>query len=187
MNIKGKKIILRAVEERDLPSLHEWSNDPYTQDIMGDIHFPSSFEFHKAWFAKLKDDTLNQRFAVEVIGTGGPIIGLSTIIRIDWKNNHAWHGIMLGPPMQGKGYGFDVIMTTMRYAFDELHMKRLDGSMIEYNAGSIRLYCEKCGWKKEGLRRSYYFRRGKYWDQVVVGITREDYDEMLLRTKYWEN
>lgn len=153
---------------------------------MGDIHFPSSYEFHKEWFSKLQNDKLNQRWAIDVPDRG--IIGLSTIINIDWKNNHAWHGIMLGASdMRGKGYGPDAIMATMRYAFDELHMKRLDGSMIEYNKSSIRLYCEKLGWKQEGIRRSYYFRKGKYWDQIIVGITKEDYDELLIKNKYWEN
>jgi len=39
MNIKGDKITLRAVEEKDLTKLHEWANDPETQDIMGGIYF----------------------------------------------------------------------------------------------------------------------------------------------------
>jgi RimJ/RimL family protein N-acetyltransferase len=185
MNIVGKKITLRAVEERDLPTLHKWSNDPYTQDIMGDIHFPSSFEYHKEWFNRLKDDKLNQRFAI--VTPEDSIIGLSTIINIDWKNNHAWHGIMLGPvDMRGKGYGIDTVMTTMKYAFDELHMERLDGSMISYNEVSIKFYCEKLGWKKEGIRRNYYFRRGQYWDQIVVGITKQDYQELIAANKYWD-
>jgi len=186
MNIKGKKITLRAVEESDLQSLHSWSNDPCTQDIMGDIHFPSSFEYHKEWFNKLKEDKLNQRLAIESPAMG--LIGLSTIISIDWRNNRAWHGIMLGPAnIRGKGYGIDAVMATMRYAFDELHMERLDGSMIEYNEISIKFYCEKLGWKKEGVRRNYYFRKGRYWDQIIVGITRADYHELISKNKYWDN
>jgi RimJ/RimL family protein N-acetyltransferase len=77
-------------------------------------------------------------------------------------------------------------MATMRYAFDELHFERLDGSMIEYNEVSISFYCGKLGWKEEGRRRNYYYRRGRYWDQVVVGITREDYYELVKQGKYWD-
>ena len=33
--------------------------------IMGDIHFPSSMDFHKKWFENLKEDSLNQRFAID--------------------------------------------------------------------------------------------------------------------------
>jgi RimJ/RimL family protein N-acetyltransferase len=184
MNIIGKKVMLRAIEEQDLSSLHIWANDPLTQDIMGNIHFPSSFEYQKNWFKKLQDDNLNLRFAIHTEDLG--IIGISSIMNIDWKNNHAWHGIMLGDKdIRGKGYGFDTVMTTMRYAFDEMHLERLDGSMIEYNNTSISFYCDKLGWKKEGLKRNYYFRKGRYWDQIIVGITKKDYLELIAETNYW--
>lgn len=185
MNILGKKITLRAIEESDLPSLHKWANDPQTQDLIGNIYFPSSMEFHKNWFAKLQGDTLNQRFAIDTQDQG--IIGISSIMHIDWRNNHAWHGIVLGDrDIRGKGYGIDAVMATMRYAFDEMHLERLDGSMIAYNDISISFYCDKLGWKKEGVRRNYYFRKGRYWDQIVVGITKADYEELLSKSNYWQ-
>jgi RimJ/RimL family protein N-acetyltransferase len=114
-------------------------------------------------------------------------IGLSSLVDINWRNNRAWHGIMLGPvDTRGKGYGFDAVMATMRYAFDEMHLERLDGQMIEYNTRSINFYCAKLGWKEEGRRRNWYYTKGRYWDQVIVGVTRQDYFELLERTHYWE-
>jgi RimJ/RimL family protein N-acetyltransferase len=185
MNVQGKKVTLRAIEEEDLEALHRWSNDPKTQDIIGDIHLPSSMDFHKTWFENLKNETLNQRLAIEVPDIG--IIGLSSIMKIDWRNSHAWHGIMLGDAdIRGKGYGIDAVMATMRYAFEELNLERLDGSMIEYNEVSIGFYCNKLGWKEEGRRRNYYYRRGRYWDQIVVGITKNDYEDLLKKNKYWK-
>ena len=184
MNIRGKHIILRAVEESDLTLLHKWANDPNTQDIMGHIHFPSSMDFHKTWFQNLKNDTLNQKFAIEAPEIG--LIGISTIINIDWRNNHAWHGIMLGDKdIRGKGYGQDALMATMRYAFDELHLERLDGSMIEYNEIPLNLYLNKGGWKKEGVKNNFYYRKGRYWDQIIVGITRQDYYDLVQKNQYW--
>lgn len=184
MNILGNKVILRAIEEDDIPILHRWANDPALQDIIGNIYFPSSLEFHKNWFTNLQKDNLNQRFAIDTKDQG--IIGISSIMNIDWRNNHAWHGVMLGDKdIRGKGYGQDAVMATMRYAFDEMHLERLDGSIIEYNKISYSFYCEKLGWKKEGIRRNYYFRKGKYWDQIIVGITKADYQELLEKTNYW--
>ena len=133
----------------------------------------------------MQSDTLNQRFAIEAPEVG--LIGISSIMHIDWRNNHAWHGIVLGDvDIRGKGYGIDGVMATMRYAFEELHLERLDGSMIEYNKKSISFYCEKLGWKEEGRRRNYYFRKGKYWDQIVVGITKNDYEDLVKENKYWD-
>lgn len=185
MNIKGRKLTLRAIEEADLPVLHKWANDPDLQDVMGNIHFPSSMDFHKLWFENLKNDQLNQRLAIDAPDVG--LMGISSIVNIDWRNNHAWHGVMLGDVnVRGKGYGVDAVMATMRYAFDEMHLERLDGSLIEYNQTSYSFYCEKLGWKEEGRRRNYYFHRGRYWDQIVVGVTRHDYAELVKTTKYWD-
>ena len=185
MNILGKKITLRAIEESDLITLHKWANDPITQDSIGLIHFPSSINYHKTWFENLKNKPLNQRLGIVAPNAG--IIGISSIINIDWRNNHAWHGIMLGDTnIKGKGYGIDAVMATMRYAFDELHFERLDGSIIEYNTISYSFYCNKLGWKEEGRKRNYYFRKGRYWDQIIVGITKEDYKQLIEKTEYWD-
>lgn len=186
MNVKGKKITLRAIELEDLEVLHKWANDPVLQDIMGDIHPPSSLNFHQRWLEKIDGDNNNYRLAIESAADG--LIGMSTIIQVDWRNRHAWHGIYLGDKnIQGKGYGLDVVMTTMRYAFDELQLERLDGSMIEYNEGSVRFYCEKLGWSVEGRKNNYFYRRGKFWDQIIVGITKDDYQELISKTNYWKN
>lgn len=184
MNILGKYLTLRAIEEGDLPKLHKWANDPLTQDAIGEIHFPSSMDFHLSWFHNQLNDSLNKRFVVQV--PEGGIIGISSIVNIDWRNRHARHGLVLGESShRGKGYGVDAIMATMRYAFDELGLARLDGSMIEYNQQSISLYCEKLGWKEEGRKHNYFFRKGQFWEKVIVGITREDYFALVKRNQYW--
>lgn len=186
MRILGKLLTLRAIEESDLPLLHQWANDPQTQDGIGEIHFPSSLDFHQAWFSQLKNDRLNQRFAVDAPGVGA--IGISSIVNIDWRHRHAWHGLVLGDATQrGKGYGVDAILATMRYAFDELNLERLEGAMIEYNQASIATYCgSKVGWREEGRKRNYFFRKGRYWDQVMVSVTRDDYRALIEKTKYWD-
>jgi RimJ/RimL family protein N-acetyltransferase len=186
VNIAGKIVMLRAVENSDLPALHRWANDPATQDGIGELHFPSSMDFQEAWFRELRDDSLNQRFVVDVPDAGP--IGLSSIVSIDWRNRHAWHGLVIGESgHRGRGLGVDAVMATMRFAFDELGLQRLDGSMIEYNAASLAMYCGgKLGWKEEGRRRSYFYRKGRFWDQVVVGITVDDYRALVAATGYWD-
>jgi RimJ/RimL family protein N-acetyltransferase len=184
MNIIGNKITLRAIELEDLDQLHVWANDPNTQDIIGNIHFPSSREYQSQWFNNLQTDVLNQRLAITTKEDG--LIGISSIMNIDWRNRHAWHGIVLGDKnIRGKGYGVDTVMTTMRYAFEEMNLERLDGSIIEYNTISYSMYCSKLGWKEEGRKKNYYFRKGKYYEQIIVGITKNEYYELIKQNNYW--
>jgi len=184
MNIKGRRVLLRAIEEADLPKLNAWSNDPDLWSMLGGWHFPISMASTHRWFEGLQNDTVNQRFAIATAELG--LVGTANLVEIDWKNNHAFHGMMLGEPaVRGKGIGIDAIMATMRYAFEELHLERLDGSMIEYNDASLAVYCNKCNWKVEGRQRNWYFRRSQYWDRIVVGVTRQDYLDLIATTDYW--
>jgi len=186
LNILGRKVVLRAMEEEDLPTLHKWANDPEIWYLLGGWHFPGSMETERRWFESLQTDSLNQRFAIQAPDLG--LIGTANLVDIDWKNNHASHGMMLGDKaVRGKGYGTDTIMAIMRYAFEELHFERLDTGIIEYNTASLHAYCRKCGWKEEGRLRKWFFRRNRYWDKVVVGVTRDDYFALVAENHYWES
>ncbi len=139
MNIHGKKVVLRAIESSDLPTLLKWSNNPEIQYWLGGWQFPVGSEDQKKWAASLSIQSAHQRFAIETQELG--LIGTANLVDIDWKNRHAHHGMMLGDiNNRGKGYGVDTIMAMMRYAFDELGLERLDSTIIEYNSSSIRAY-----------------------------------------------
>ncbi len=185
MDIIGKTVRMRAIEEEDLETLHGWANDPELGSLLAGWHFPYSRDSQRRWFESLKDDTLNQRWAIDAPDLG--LIGMANLVDIDWQNNHAFHGMLLGDTqIRGRGFGGDTVMAVMRYAFDELHFERLDGAIIEYNSASLGLYCGKCGWREEGRLRSWYHRKGRYWDKVLVGVTRKDYRELVEKTEYWD-
>ena len=184
MNIKGKKVTLRAIERSDLPPLHKWANDPEINLMIGRWHFPSSMTDQEKWFETLNINSLNQRFAIEVEGKG--IIGTANLTDINWKDKNAAHGMLIGDPAsRRKGYAVDSIMSIMRYAFEELGLNRIDTTIIEYNESSFGVYTRKCGWTIEGRQRNWFFRKNRYWDRFVLGITREDYLELISNNNYW--
>lgn len=184
MNIEGRHVTLRAIEADDLPLLNRWANDPAIQELLAGWHFPTSMKDQAEWAGGLSCNSLNQRFAVHAPELG--LIGTANLVNINWKDRNAFHGMMLGDKaIQGKGYGVDVIMAVMRYAFDELGLKRLDGAMVGYNDRSVHVYCNKCGWKHEGVARDAFYRRGRWWDKLLVGVTERDYRELLERNDYW--
>jgi len=184
MNIKGKHVTLRAIEREDLPLLHKWANDPDIWYGLGGWHFPSNMDFMQKWFENLKNETVKQNFAIETPDLG--LIGTVNLVEIDWKNNHAFTGLQLGDKdIRGKGYGIDTFMAIQRYAFEELHLERLDGSVIEYNEAGYGFITKHCGWKEEGRQRNWYFRKNRYWDKIIVGITRTDYFELIEQNNYW--
>lgn len=184
MNIYGKKVVLRAIEERDLPLLHKWANDPSIQSMLGGWHFPVGEQDQKKWYQSLSFNSDNQRFAIETPDLG--LIGTANLVSIDWQNGAAFHGMLLGEKdVRGKGYALDTLMTLMRFAFEEVGLHRLDSDIIEYNIPSLKFYLEKAGWIREGVKKEWYFRKGKRWDKIVIGVTKEGYMNFCKNTGYW--
>jgi RimJ/RimL family protein N-acetyltransferase len=178
MNIVSNNLVLKPIEEEDLDLLQKWSNNPEIQYWMGGWHFPTSKSSMKEWFDRINKDQNNIRFSIHHEELG--LIGTTNIVDINWKDKNAFHGMLLGDlEIRGKGIGKDVVMMIMKYAFEELGLNRLDGSIIEYNGASKKLYIEKCGWEIEGVQKKWYWRKNKFWDKYIVGITKDRYFEFI--------
>jgi RimJ/RimL family protein N-acetyltransferase len=171
MNILTPRLILRAIEREDLTQLHAWADKPEIQYQLGGWHFPTSMRDQEQWLASLTCRSTDQRFAVQT--ADGVLAGTANLVSIDWKNRSAFEGLMLAPAFQGQGYGTEIVTALMAYAFDELGLVRLDTDIIEYNTASLSLH-QKCGWVIEGRKRFGYFRKGRYWDKVILGVTRDE-------------
>ncbi|MDU1006522.1 MAG: GNAT family protein [Clostridium butyricum] len=183
MNIKGKFVILRAIEREDLELMKEMLNDSEIESLVVGWSFPVSSYQQNKWYEANIGNTSNLRFIIETEEDGA--VGLATLTNIDWKNRRANHGIKLANKKnRTKGIGTDTVMAVMRYAFDELQLNRLDGSWFEDNKASKRLY-EKCGWNTEGIRKQYIYKGGKYKDLAITGILADEYYKLIENTHYW--
>ena len=174
MNIRGNKVVLRFIEPQDLEAIREMTNDPEQERMIVGWSFPAAVKHQEDWYQRVLADRNNFRFAVEF---DGKFVGLSTLTSIDWKNSSAHHGIRLTlDAPKGQGIGTDAVFATMRYAFEELHLNRLYGSILDYNSASWKLYT-KCGWKSEGVYRQSVFKNGAYHDESPVAILQSEYFE----------
>jgi RimJ/RimL family protein N-acetyltransferase len=65
----------------------------------------------------------------------------------------------------------------LRFAFTEVNLKRVSLGVFEYNPRAIRSY-EKAGFRLEGRLRSLLHREGRRWDNLFMGILREEWLEL---------
>lgn len=177
MDLRGSKVLLRALEREDLEYLREMANDPDMEKMVIGWSFPISKYEQEKWYEKTVGDKTNLKLAIQ--DDKGVLIGMATLGPIDWKNRKAEHGIKLGRNTpKGQGYATDAVMTVMKYAFEELQLNRLEGSMFEYNIASQKLYT-KCGWSVEGKARQSIYKNNKYHDEIIVSVLREDYYTLM--------
>lgn len=171
MNIKGEKVLIRAIEITDAPLLLEMINDPETENMLGGYSFPVSEHQQLAWINNLTSTPNTFRGIIEV---DGQAIGTVILTDIDHKNGTAEFHIKLGTgDVRGKGYGVDACKAIIKYAFKELRLNCIYANVKEDNIPSRKLFL-KSGFSEEGILRKRLFKDGAYHDVVSFSILADE-------------
>jgi RimJ/RimL family protein N-acetyltransferase len=112
-------------------------------------------------------------FAIET--KDGAHIGSINFHQVLPENRKARLGIMIGDKgYWSKGYGTDAMLTLLRFGFDDMNLYRIDLTVDADNDRAIACY-RKCGFVEEGRLRMARYSRGRYVDQFVMGILRDEF------------
>lgn len=183
MNPKGKFVVLRPVEREDIENIRNMTNDPWFESMITGWAMPRSRHEQEHWFENYfpKDEV---RLMIDTPEDG--TVGMTGLIDIDWKNAVATAGGMriFKREMRSRGVATDAYMALFRYAFEELRLNRINGSVITHNVASIRT-TQKAGFVQEGVMRQAVFKNGKFHDVIMLGITKDDYYAKVAETNYW--
>lgn len=106
------------------------------------------------------------------------IIGCVYLLNIDSINLSADLHIMIGnEEHRGKGVGTFAVSSMVNHAFFNLNLRRLQLDVLEYNQTAQKLY-QKIGFVEEGRKRKAVFKNGKYVDEIIMGLLREEYTKV---------
>jgi RimJ/RimL family protein N-acetyltransferase len=106
------------------------------------------------------------------------LIGELELDVVNWPGRDAFVGLGIGETEYwSKGYGTDVMNVLLRFAFTEINLRRVSLGVFEYNPRAIRSY-EKVGFRHEGRLRRLLNREGRRWDNLFMGILREEWLEL---------
>ncbi len=183
MIIDSNSVILRAIEEYDLPLLQAMINDPAIESLTGGYCFPVSADRQKRWFDSY-DQQKDLRCMIQI--KDGATIGMIMLTDIDWKNRTAQlHQKTLAKVEDRKKDDvYDAMMGFLNYAFNELDLQCVYGTVLEYNLLSRKL-AMRCGLKEEGVLRNRIFKNGKRHNLIANSIIKEDFE--IQYKKYKEN
>lgn len=114
------------------------------------------------------------------------VIGVTGLWDVDLHSRHALTALKLGGKneVRGRGLGTDAIKLVMAFAFYDVGLNRLYGSILASNAASLRAYVDKCGWSDEGVSRQHVWRHGQFVDLHQVGVLRADFDRLPDAEEY---
>lgn len=77
----------------------------------------------------------------------------------------------------GKGLGTEAIKAVAEFCFDVLGLHKLSMRVLSFNTRAIRAY-ERVGFVREGLERESAFIGGVWYDDVIVGLLKRDFDAL---------
>jgi len=174
--LEGKLVRLRALEITDLEREYEWVND---RDVIRylTIRYPMSRADEERF---LRDRPANG-FANLTLGIEtkeGVHIGNMGLHQAQPEDRKAGLGIMIGDKgYWSNGFGTDAIVTLLRFAFHEMNLNRVWLQVLEFNERAMACYT-KCGFREEGRLRQHQFTEGRYWDTIVMGVLREEFEAL---------
>ena len=174
---QGVKVRLRPLRIEDAERHFINSLDsPARQLLQLGIELPTSAEILRSSLEKYVDCKDADGVILFVIENheGVNVGGISLHSR-DQKNGTFSFGVVTAREHRRKGYAQDAVRILLRYGFWERRYQKCNSACVYTNEASIRLH-KKLGFVEEGRRRRQLFFNGEYYDEVLFGLTREEFD-----------
>jgi [ribosomal protein S5]-alanine N-acetyltransferase len=180
----GRRVLLRPllasdfrswqdVRRRNVDWLTKWeaAKVPGAPDVVEDR---AAFEARCA--ARQRERMLGTGFGFGIFVNGdfAGEINLNSIQRGPFQN--AYIGYWIDEKQAGQGYMAEAVVAVSRFAFDELHLHRVQIAIIPRNTNSRRVM-EKLAIRDEGVAERYLEINGVWEDHVRYAMTVEEWEE----------
>jgi UDP-4-amino-4,6-dideoxy-N-acetyl-beta-L-altrosamine N-acetyltransferase len=164
---------LRALTLADAHITWQWRNREDTKFFFAGHPFPINYEKELQWLETvIYQNHPHTYFGIEHEGN---LVGLISLRDIDLIHGKAEFAIFV---VGVRGVGREATNLLLRFAFYDLGLQRVWLKVMENNKTAINLY-KKCGFVEEGTFRRSVFKNGKYYDQIVFSILKEEFDSSL--------
>lgn len=171
LHLQGPRVVLRSVNEEDLPRLLEILREP---EVARHWSQPDDdFDRHELLSGDDADGAESSTtFVIEVNAeTIGWIAGWEKLHR-DYR--HAGIDLFLSTDRQGQGFGPEAIRLVCRFLFEERRHHRITIDPAADNVHAIRAY-ERVGFKRVGVMRQYERGSdGTFHDGMLLDLLPED-------------
>ena len=124
-------------------------------------------------FADCRDNDGLILFTIENLA-GESVGGLSYHTR-DRKNGNFSFGVRVDAVHRQRGYAADAVRLLLRYGFLERRYHKCNSACVDGNTASVKMH-EALGFRDEGRRRDVLFLNGRYYDELLFGLTRDEFD-----------
>ena len=170
--IESPRLLLRIVEEADLPALLIMNSNPEVTALLPYATWTCLADGH-AWYERtnaLQATGLARQFAM-VSKITGTAIGTCLLFRFEETSARVELGYVLGRAHWGQGLMREALAALLSYGFDSMGLRRVEAEVNPRNHASSALL-ERLGFTPEGLLRQRWVTKGHAVDVAIYGLLR---------------
>lgn len=181
MTLETERLILRPWSDSDAEDLYEYAKNQKVGPVAGwPVHtsVENSLEIIKSVLAVPETYAVCLKEDNRAIGSIGLMIGEKSNLEI--ADDEAEIGYWIGVPFWGQGLIAEAVRELMRYAFEDLNMKKVWCGYFDGNEKSKRVK-EKCGFQYQ------FTNKDKEWPLMndirtehITCITKEQWERNIL-------
>jgi len=173
--LKGKLVIFRALEEKDLVKLRDWRNSDHVKRTTREFRLLNMFN-QKSWFESLHKNNPPHDIMFGIMDKKQLLIGVCGLTYINWKNRNAEISIYLEHNnWQSRKEAKDSLRLLMKYAFGELGLHKVYAEIYSFVDETVQLY-EALDFHKDGIVRHNMWRNGKWWDSHIYSMLESEFE-----------
>lgn len=168
----ARRVSLHPVRPHDYPFLYDLA-------ASGDLGYRWRYYGASPTF-----DTFVQTFQrssepqfVAIRGQADDRVGWVMSYRFDLANGTAYMGVVMAPSYIGTGLGLEVAGQFVDYLFKYWNLRKVYSEAPGFTFGSVASGVNAV-LKEEGVLRAHRYYDGRFWDEHIIAIYREDWERL---------
>ncbi len=166
---------IRLATAEDVTNYYEQNYCPLDREVARLTGCKKDFTKEEVTSFFLKSLEEENRYFFLILAPDGKIIGETVINEIDWNLRCANFRIALYHPTErGRGIGTWATEVTRDFAFEKLHLHRLELDVYSFNPRAEKVY-RKAGFKREKILKNAIPDGDRYADDIWMSISEEEW------------
>ncbi|MBK7253662.1 MAG: GNAT family N-acetyltransferase [Ignavibacteria bacterium] len=170
--IRFENIGFRSVERDDIEIIRKEHNDESVLLMLRDPRIITELQ-QIQWWESISKNRNNTVYCI-FHETPENVIGVWKLQDLDDTNRCTEMGMDIFKNYRGKGFGLKSFKMIFKYIFENLNVHTIYAKVGAYNETSL-IAAQKAGYKISGKIPESLFRKGMYWDNILLSITFDEY------------
>jgi RimJ/RimL family protein N-acetyltransferase len=177
--LKGEKLTLREVRPSDAPALLAMLTSDEVSEFISPL--PRTVEGFAGFIEETHyERALGNSFCFAIVPNGyEDAMGLFQVRQLEPGFGSAEWGFAIGSPFWGSGIFLEGARAVIDFSFGVVGVHRLEARSIASN-GRGNAALRKVGALQEGILRRSFQRNGRFFDQILWSILKDDWKQSRI-------